>query len=173
MISSKHFAIQCGGGGTWIVYRYDDSQTAVWESHYLKKCVEWANQEVRKNMKKLIGLSLSFCIKDICERKISIEAVAGIVPNFDWKSTTLEAVHERYSQVYWKNYPERSWEVLKQIKLLDRHPSDVNIADGHWILEENYSPQISLGYQEGTSIAYQDQNIGAKLKMQTEQAAIC
>ncbi len=130
-------------------------------------------------MKKLIGLSLSFCIKDICENRIPIESVEAIVPNLVIsENNTLEDVFNRYKEVYWKDYPEKAWEAINRIKLLPRHPNGVNIAQGHWMAAEDYDTSLVLNYVQsgdpdyvfGVTPAPQDQELNNHLKMRCEQA---
>jgi hypothetical protein len=55
---------------------------------------------------KRIGLSLSFCIKDICDGKVAFDDVAVIITNtrandaVDWRRLT-----ESYSRSYWSQIP--------------------------------------------------------------------
>jgi hypothetical protein len=55
---------------------------------------------------KKIGLSLSFCVKDICTGKVAFDDVATIVTNtcardtVDWHRLT-----ESYSRSYWSQIP--------------------------------------------------------------------
>lgn len=102
---------------------------------------------------KFISLSLSFGIKDICTGKVPLEAVAGIVPGFQLNAQDSVAINEllvRYLPIYWYKFPQEAADTLNN--LLDRglilppHPGGQNIASGHWMREEDYSPSMQLNY---------------------------
>ena len=102
---------------------------------------------------KFIGLSLSFCIKDICEGKVPLEAVAGIVPGFALNAADHVAVNElliRYLPIYWYKYPEKASETLNQLldsgRILPPHAGGQNIAHGYWMRAEDYLPSMRLNY---------------------------
>jgi hypothetical protein len=92
---------------------------------------------------KFIGLSLSLCVNDICEGRVPLDCVEGIVPGFVIGSeNTLEDVFDRYKDVYWSQYPDKAKEVLWALTLLTKHADGVNIAAGHWVRAEDYSPDL-------------------------------
>lgn len=93
-------------------------------------------------MGKVIGLSVSFGIRDICEDKVKIEDVAYIVPGFSVVQTP-EQIFENYKDIYWKKNPE-ALEVLRQVKLvyIDHHDlrdAGIALANGCWISEEEFN----------------------------------
>jgi hypothetical protein len=93
-------------------------------------------------MSKLIGLSVSFGIRDICEGKVKIEDVAYIVPGFTVVQTP-EEIHKRYLRIYWEKYPN-ALEVLKQVKLiyishLELLKCGIAFANNPWISEEEFN----------------------------------
>lgn len=93
--------------------------------------------------KKLVGMSLSFGVKDICEGKVLLEDVVGIVPAMHLNvQNTLEDVFERYSEIYWSEYVDKAREVLfgeNAVKILERgHGHRFNISNGCWVTEEWY-----------------------------------
>lgn len=69
-------------------------------------------------MPNLVGLSVSFCVQEICEGKVAIEDVAYIIPGFNVKQTP-EQIWKNYTERfhYWKEYPERALEVIKALKI--------------------------------------------------------
>lgn len=121
-------------------------------------------------MKKLIGLSVSFCVKDICQGKIPLEAVQGIVPGFSFDNK--EAVFERYKDIYWRAFPEQARRVLDALTIMPPHVGGQNIAAGYWMKAEDYRPDMPLNYDHARHIGLpQDQYLSNELKMNTEEAA--
>ena len=54
----------------------------------------------------VIGLSVSFCVRDIARGKVAYDDVAKIVagtkvPDGDWEDTI-----RRYNEIYWRELPE-------------------------------------------------------------------
>ena len=100
-------------------------------------------------MSKVIGLSVSFGIQDICEGKVKLEDVAYIVPGFTVVQTP-EEIHGRYKDIYWRKYPE-ALEVLKRVKLVYINHHDLreegialaNGPNGVWIGEEEFNRKRS------------------------------
>ena len=90
---------------------------------------------------KLIGLSLSFCVKDIMNGKVNIDKVKHIRSNCrndaDWND-----VISHYKGIYWKDFDAESLDlVLRQIKPIvsfERKRGNIghNIASGHWMTED-------------------------------------
>lgn len=102
---------------------------------------------------KFISLSLSFGIKDICTGKVPLEAVVGIVPGFQLDASDSVAINElliRYLPVYWYKFPEKAADTLHYLLendlVLPPHPGGQNIARGHWMRAEDYSPSMQLNY---------------------------
>jgi len=90
-------------------------------------------------MKPLVGLSVSFCIKDICKGQISRGDVELICAGFDLSATSLDRVFERYSQVYWVGFEEEARELLFSLPLSSSHPYSRNISSGHWMKSSDFS----------------------------------
>lgn len=87
------------------------------------------------NPQRYVGLSLSFCVQAILEKKISKERVAFIVPGFSFDGS----IPERYFEIYWKKYPRSEVnEVLASLEFrgLPEGVSPQNIAAGIWWPEE-------------------------------------
>jgi phosphoglycolate phosphatase-like HAD superfamily hydrolase len=88
---------------------------------------------------RLIGLSLSFCIKDIILGQVQLESVEKIVTGT--KAVTeahWEEIADRYTQVYWKADPAKAREVLNELRASGRieqprvdQKIPYNIATGH------------------------------------------
>ena len=118
---------------------------------------------------KLIGLSLSFCIKNICEDLIDVDEVAGIVPAFAiTPDNDIKKVWERYCKSYWSGYPNLAWDAIHAVKIMPQHPTPVNIAAGHWMLESDYSTQMQLAYDHDSDVESQD--CGEQFKMTVREA---
>ena len=88
----------------------------------------------------MIGLSLSFCIKDIAGGWVAEAEVEKIISNTACHNDReFEEVLVSYSQTYWHGLPRaveiarRFWErgLIEQPRLtgLEAH----NIAHGHWV----------------------------------------
>jgi hypothetical protein len=92
-------------------------------------------------MKKYTGLSLSFCVKDICQGKVSINQVEKIITgtmaksNDDWDNLL-----KSYCQNYWYDYPEMAKSIVNQLKesgkILQPRLEGIDaplIYDGYWL----------------------------------------
>ena len=93
--------------------------------------------------KRYVGLSVSFCIGAICRGEIDEDMVAFIVPGFTINDeNTRRKVWERYSKIYWSDFPEQAWEVFERIKIVPLSDGiGHNIADGCWVREEDFTPE--------------------------------
>ena len=87
--------------------------------------------------KKYIGLSMSFCIRDILDGKVKIEDVVCIVANTAFSS--IELLIENYSVDYWHAYAkddiqallEKLWPTIYQPRMV--YPDSMfSIAHGYW-----------------------------------------
>jgi hypothetical protein len=93
----------------------------------------------------MIGLSVSFCIRDILEGKVKEEEVSKIIAGtcvvrpMDW-----HAVADSYSRSYWFNDPSTArailWRLLErgiieQPRVRDKQPP--NISGGVWVNDES------------------------------------
>lgn len=61
----------------------------------------------------MIGISLSFCIKDICEGRVNLTDVEKIYAGTAFLSVK-EAV-EHYAQTYWRTYPNDAKEICQKL----------------------------------------------------------
>ena len=61
----------------------------------------------------MIGISLSFCIKDICEGRVNLTDVEKIYAGTAFLSSK-DAV-EHYTQSYWRNYPNEAKEICQKL----------------------------------------------------------
>lgn len=92
-------------------------------------------------MTKYVGLSLSFCIKDICEGRVPLKDVEKIIAGTCAMSEhEWELLLNQYSEVYWRECKEcalQAVEYLRSRHLIDqprmRGEAAHNIAAGHWI----------------------------------------
>lgn len=115
------------------------------------------------NDMKLIGLSLSFCIKDILNGKVNLDNVAGIFTSTMIKSDDdLIMVIDLYCDTYWANPLEddidtfaRATEVVRELMSSGRifQPrvmglEAVNFANygGHWVSRDSVNKYgITIG----------------------------
>jgi hypothetical protein len=93
-----------------------------------------------KTMKEdLIGLSLSFCIRDILQKKVNVDQVKYIIAGFNVdNSQKLIYAIQRYKRVYWRDFTYT--EIVPVV--LDLWFNDkiyylannqfMNISSGHW-----------------------------------------
>jgi len=88
----------------------------------------------------VIGLSLSYCVRDIINGEVKLEDVEKIIAGTYIDSPdALEEVLEKYSQTYWKADPLKgraiSLQLFKSGKVeqprLERKPG-FDISEGHW-----------------------------------------
>jgi hypothetical protein len=88
---------------------------------------------------KKVGLSVSFCFRDIARGDIKEEDVKRIIAGTRCDTREIfEIVIERYLESYWKEYPEaadiarRFWDrgLIDQPRV--RGEDAPNIAKGHW-----------------------------------------
>lgn len=89
--------------------------------------------------KRYLGLSLSFCVKDILEYRIDINNIAAIVT-----STAFLEMEDalRYYGIYWRalGSPEvirkvlaKIWPLVFQPRLANEHHPGHSIVHGHWV----------------------------------------
>jgi len=94
--------------------------------------------KLRKS-RRLVGLSISFCIKDICREEVQPEEVIFIVGDCrvenesDWNWLL-----QYYSKTYWNKFPTKAVEVANNLRKEGRlrfsnKKFEINIANGHWI----------------------------------------
>ncbi len=89
----------------------------------------------------MIGLSLSFCVKDILAERVSMDDVSYIITSVR-PVNGLEPTIKAYMRMYWEAYSEdKVRQILSKLDL--RHPrleNDYhypNIANGHWVNSED------------------------------------
>ena len=89
----------------------------------------------------MIGLSVSFCVSDICRGKVALEDVEKIVAGTKAESDEdWDAVIEMYRKVYWREFPDEAERIIRQLisegkvdQPRCRGGEAHNIAGGHWI----------------------------------------
>ena len=91
----------------------------------------------------MIGLSLSFCIKDIIEGRVELEKVEKIITGtfFTDRDMFHTGMKHSYCPTYWRKDPERAlqiamdlWDAGKLDQPRRRGEDPPNIHDGHWRL---------------------------------------
>lgn len=94
---------------------------------------------------KYVGLSVSFCVKNICQGHVAIKDVVGIVPGMVLNdNNTIWDVYDRYKDIYWKNYAELARSVLEQVEILDHPGHRPNVSNGVWLKAEDYNQTLDL-----------------------------
>jgi hypothetical protein len=91
----------------------------------------------------MIGLSLSFCVKDIIEGRVALESVEKIITGTFF--TDRESFHDGmkhapgYCHTYWRKHPERAHQIAMQLwdsgkidQPRTRGEPRPNIHQGHW-----------------------------------------
>lgn len=92
-------------------------------------------------MPKFVGISLSFCVRDILDGVIKADDVAFIVPNFNWDLAGRKPDTSYYT-IYWRNYTAETVNALLAKLEFRSRPDDVqsaNISKGIWIPEGTFS----------------------------------
>lgn len=89
----------------------------------------------------MIGLSLSFCIRDILSGYTDLSNVKYIITSVMPKNG-LDEIIAQYMKTYWRDYPEtRVRDVINQIELYHPRLEDPyhypNIGEGRWVNSEN------------------------------------
>ena len=91
-------------------------------------------------MKKLIGLSLSLCAKDILEGKVFFDDVDEFVLGTGIDSLdVMETVFQKYATTYWRDFPPRdSYKLMQAIVEVASQPKldgcrPVSIGSGQWL----------------------------------------
>jgi hypothetical protein len=96
-------------------------------------------------MEQMIGLSLSFCIKDVLNQTVNFERIKKIVTSCRVKSQEdFELLLDRYTQVYWKDLPSVARKLAQELFNAGRleFPRNEdnnhfpNIAHGVWVKTE-------------------------------------
>ena len=101
-----------------------------------------------------VGLSLSFCIRDIMEGKIKEEEVKEILSGTNaGTSEQLEDVLGLYKKIYWTGYPEEAAALARRLFAAGKIKQPItegarphNIVDGYWLdaktAEEEYKKRL-------------------------------
>lgn len=64
----------------------------------------------------LTGVSLSFCIRDLCENKVQIEQVARIITGTKLASDAdFEYALASYKSTYWRRFPEQAEQLARSL----------------------------------------------------------
>jgi len=95
---------------------------------------------------RLIGTSLSFCVKDIARGKVGIGDVWKIVAGTYVTDGDWEEVLESYAQIYWYDFPDEAVAIARRLITTGRieQPRVINgdtrhplVFDDHWITDES------------------------------------
>lgn len=64
-------------------------------------------------MPRKIGFSLSFCIRDIVEKRVDLEDVHHIVTGCSPEcERDVEDILQQYEEIYWRSYPKEAREIF-------------------------------------------------------------
>jgi hypothetical protein len=93
----------------------------------------------------MIGLSISFCIADICRGTKKLEDVEKIVAGTKMATPEdVEGVLASYKETYWRLFPDKAERLFRQLwdegKIYQPRLNDgwaPNIARGHWVTNES------------------------------------
>lgn len=113
-------------------------------------------------MKKLKGLSLSFCVQDILNGFVKLDQVAYIETNTrcqtdeDW-----EHLFEIYCSGYWRKFPDQAVSLVKNMLKNSQifqprmsYDSQRSNSEGHWVIiddqgrEQEYFNELSSSFEE-------------------------
>jgi hypothetical protein len=97
------------------------------------------NDRNKERKMKFIGLSLSFCVKDIMDGKVPREHVTQIIPGFCWDGGPPE-----YFDIYWRKYDRQKVQELLDSMVISCYSIDGsfghNISKGYWMPEVSNIP---------------------------------
>ena len=69
----------------------------------------------------LVGLSLSLCIKDVIQGKVSVEQIDSIIANTKCETEAhWNEVFEIYCRLYWEADPERAVRIVRTLVKLGK-----------------------------------------------------
>jgi hypothetical protein len=86
-------------------------------------------------LSKLVGLSLSFCVKHILEGKVPLKDVAFIVPGFKWDNVpeSERRPSENYYSIYWRDWDRATVDaLLARLEIRGGREGGHNVAHGIW-----------------------------------------
>lgn len=91
-------------------------------------------------MKRYVGVSLSFCVRDVLLGKVRPEQVAFIVPGFDWERAGRKPC-ESYFKSYWSKFSRAAVDATLALLTFRNRPDGTaaNISKGIWIPEELFT----------------------------------
>jgi len=102
----------------------------------------------------MIGLSLSFCVRDILDGKVSLPEVEKIITGTMYTDRDMfhTGMKHSYCMTYWRKDPVRGLDIamlLWDTKRLDqprlKNKPAPNIVDGHWVRERIVMPDEDSG----------------------------
>ena len=90
-------------------------------------------------MEKVIGLSLSVCIRDIARGIVDVKDVSYIITSTNLNGD-MDQAYKIYSESYWRDVKDAAYEALSILrqegKIFEPRTKGLpypNISDGHWI----------------------------------------
>lgn len=87
---------------------------------------------------KFVGLSLSFCVRDILAGIVSLDDIAFIVPGFSWHEGKKPS--ESYYETYWNQWPRDEIDrTIAKLKFVPKEGDAANISRGHWMNFSDFS----------------------------------
>jgi hypothetical protein len=67
-------------------------------------------------MSKIVGLSMSFCVRDIAEGRVDESEVVMVITGTRCKDyDALQSVIDIYKETYWSKSPKKSEEIAKRL----------------------------------------------------------
>lgn len=109
--------------------------------HIIQSLIESSPKE-----NKMIGLSLSFCVRDILVGKVKEKDVTKILSGTRARyEGNWEDIFKRYKGIYWRNAPEEGEKIAKRLLEAGKVEQTrltqgkvANLANGqHWVKDEN------------------------------------
>ena len=98
----------------------------------------------------LIGLSLSFCVKDIMSGHIDPRQVHSVLTSCVPSEGGLPYISsydfpENYYKSYWSKYtPHEVQDVTRGIVFMSRTQHIINIAEGYWLVKIGFEPMVQV-----------------------------
>jgi len=88
---------------------------------------------------KMIGLSVSFCIKDIVEGRMRIEDVQKIIGGITARTPEcIEEVISQYKKSYWLEYPDKAEAIFRRLLAERKIEQPRLVNDQHFPMLTNH-----------------------------------